>query len=105
MPRAVVRMKPWGSYVLPGVRNLAITPATKSIRMVQRRLSMFLSPGDSVRATIAEISAFGGRADIKWCCEESPLMTHGGHILSLPLSWAIELLMRGPGHERTKPSS
>jgi len=44
MPRAVVRMKPWGSCVLPGVTNLAITPAIKPIRMVQRMLSVFLVP-------------------------------------------------------------
>jgi hypothetical protein len=30
--------------VLPGVRNLAITPAIKPIRMVQRILSMVLVP-------------------------------------------------------------
>jgi hypothetical protein len=27
----------------------------------------------------AEMSAFGGKAVVKWCCEESPLMTQSGH--------------------------
>jgi hypothetical protein len=25
------------------------------------------------------MSAFGGKADMKWCCDESPLMTQSGH--------------------------
>jgi hypothetical protein len=29
-------------------------------------------------ATSAWMSAFGGKADIEWCCEESPLMTQSG---------------------------
>ena len=44
-----------GSYVLPGVRNLAITPAIKPMRMVQRMLSMVLVPPMiAVRPTIAK---------------------------------------------------
>src|SRR5690242_19901827 len=36
IPRRVVRMKPCGSWVSPGVINLAKTPATKPITIVQR---------------------------------------------------------------------
>jgi len=25
------------------------------------------------------MSAFGSKADMKWCCDESPLMTQSGH--------------------------
>ena len=35
MPRMVVRMKPEGS-LRPGIRNLAMMPATKPMMMVQR---------------------------------------------------------------------
>src|SRR6516225_10909173 len=36
IPKSVVRMKPWGSCLSPGVKNLAKTPAIKPIKIVQR---------------------------------------------------------------------
>jgi len=30
------------------------------------------------------MSAFGAKADVEWCCEESPLMTQSGHNSHLP---------------------
>jgi DNA-binding transcriptional regulator YhcF (GntR family) len=37
MPKIVVNMKPEGSF-LPGMRNLAMTPAINPMMMVQRML-------------------------------------------------------------------
>ena len=38
IPSTVVKMKPVGSYLFPGYKNFAITPATNPIMMVQRIL-------------------------------------------------------------------
>lgn len=47
IPKSVVRIKPWGSYLSPGVMSLAKTPATKPSRLgdvcpLVRRLALAL---------------------------------------------------------------
>ena len=47
--------QPFIQVLLPGVTNLAITPATKPIRMVQKRLSMSFSSLSSLTSAVDTI--------------------------------------------------
>ena len=43
----------------------------------------------------AWMSACGGKADVEWCREESPLMTHSGHCLKSSIVF-VRLLVDFP---------
>ena len=64
---------------------MGLNPVKFSLSSITRQFRLDITGRWRLRACThksrchTEMSAFGGKAVIEWCCEGSPLLTQGGH--------------------------